>query len=539
MALLRPIAGTGKAVLGALLLGAASLGIPAQAAAAASDAGRSSPAHPPRLRALDFTPAVQALARFTPRQAAEVDAQLRGATIPQVQAAMAAGRLTSEALTLYFLERIRRHDERLRTYVELNPGALGEARASDTRRRAGRLLGPLDGIPISLKDNLETAPPMRTSAGSALLLDSIATADAPLVARLRAQGAVILGKANLSEFAGVVTLGPRIGGSSAVGGQVVNPHGVSLTGGSSAGSAAGVAARLAMASIGTETSGSLVAPSAWNGVVGLKPSRGVVETAGIVPLLSATDTAGPVARSVTDAAVLLDAIASEPSRVAAGLRTDALSGVAVGVLRDAILKGHANAGLLARAEQGFAAAGAMPRPVVLPGSDAWGDGSAFVPLLASGMRLDMMGYVAARVPGVATLEQLLAWYRAQPGRRAPFGTDALAALARVPPLDRRSHEALAVRLREAAAAILDGAFEASGARLLVSIDNLHSTLYANAGYPAITVPLGLREGSGVPAGITLIAPRGEDAALLAMAYAFEQASRLQVVPLIDAGPVAR
>ena len=221
----------------------------------------------PRLRTLDFTPFEAALKQFTPRRAAEVDALLRDATTPQVQLALAEGRLTSEALVLYFLDRIRRHDERLRTYLELNPAALDEARAADARRKAGRPLGPLDGIPLSLKDNIETAPPMHTTAGSALLLDHVAKADAPLVVRLRAQGAVILGKANLSEFAGIITLGPRVGGSSAVGGQTINPHGAPVTGGSSAGSAAGVAARLAMASIGSETSGSLVAPSAWNGVI--------------------------------------------------------------------------------------------------------------------------------------------------------------------------------------------------------------------------------------------------------------------------------
>jgi len=487
----------------------------------------------PRLRTLDFTPFAPALMRFTAQQSTEVDALLRQATIPQVQAALAAGRLTSESLTLYFLDRIRRHDERLRTYLELNPAALDEARAADARRKAGRSLGPLDGIPISLKDNIETAPPMHTTAGSALLVDHVAKADAPLVARLRAQGAVILGKANLSEFAGIITLGSRTGGSSAVGGQTMNPHGASITGGSSAGSAAGAAARLSMASIGTETSGSLIAPAAWNGVVGMKPGRGVVDGAGIVPLLSANDTAGPVARSVTDAALLLDAIALKPSRFAAGLRKDALSGVAVGVLERDILEGRGNAALLDRARKGLAAAGAVQRPTVLPQSPAWAGGAPFVHLLASGMRLDMMGYVSKLGLGVTTLDDLLAWYRAMPDRRAPFGLDMLAALSKAPPLDRRSHDALVLRLQESSAAILDATFDKTGARMLVSIDNLHSTLYANAGYPAITVPLGLRDGSGTPAGITFIGRRGEDAALLAMAYAFEQSSRLRVEPRLD------
>ena len=508
----------------ALLLCIWSIAAPVHAAATANV---------PRLRALDFKPFETALGRFTPQAAAEVDALLRHATIPQVQEAMAAGSLSSETLTLYFLNRIRRHDERLRTYLELNPAALDEARAADARRKAGRPLGLLDGIPISLKDNIETAPPMHTTAGSALLLDHVAKADAPLVARLRAAGAVILGKANLSEFAGVVTLGLRIGGSSAVGGQTVNPHGASVTGGSSAGSAAATAARLAMASIGTETSGSLVAPSAWNGVVGMKPGRGMVDGAGVVPLLSATDTAGPVARSVTDAAILLDVIALQPSRIAATLRRDALSGIKVGVLERDILEGRGNAALLDRARTGLVAGGAVQRPILLPQSPAWAGGAPFVQLLASGMRLDMMGYVSKPGLGVATLDDLLTWYSAMPDRRAPFGLDVLAALSKTPTLDRRAHDALVLRLRESAAAILDATFDKTGARMLVSMDNMHSTLYANAGYPAITVPLGLREGNGTPAGATFIGRRGEDGALLAMAYAFEQASRLRTEPRLD------
>jgi amidase len=512
------------ALAAALLLCLSSIAAPLHAAG---------PADVPRLRALDFKPFETGLARFTPQAAAEVDALLRDATIPRVQAAMAAGGLSSETLTLYFLERIRRHDERLRTYIELNPAALDEARAADARRRAGRPLGALDGIPISLKDNIETAPPMHTTAGSALLFDHVARADAPIVARLRASGAVVLGKANLSEFAGVLTLGPRTGGSSAVGGQTINPHGSPLTGGSSAGSAAGTAARLAMASIGTETSGSLIAPSAWNGVVGMKPGRGQVDGTGIVPLLSANDTPGPVARSVTDAAILLDAIALQPSRFAAGLRKDALSGVVVGVLERDILDARGNATLLDRARKGLAAAGAVLQPTQLPQSPAWAGGAPFVHLLASGMRLDMMGYVSKRAQGVTTLDDLLAWYRAMPDRRAPFGFDLLAALSKAPPLERRAHDALVLRLRESSAAILDATFEKTGARMLVSIDNLHSTLYANAGHPAITVPLGLREGSSTPAGITFIGRRGEDGALLAMAYAFEQATRLRIEPRLD------
>jgi amidase len=175
----------------------------------------------------------------------------------------------------------------------------------------------------------------------------------------------------------------------------------------------------------------------------------------------------------------------------------------------------------------------LPRATLLPQSPAWAGGAPFVQLLASGMRLDMIDYVSKRGAGVTTLDDLLAWYRAMPDSRAPFGIDMMAALSKVPALDRPAHEALVLRLRGAAAAILDATFEKTGARMLVSLENMHSTLYATAGYPAITVPLGLREDSGTPSGITFIGRRGEDGALLSMAYAFEQATRLRVEPPLD------
>ncbi len=279
-----------------------------------------------RLRALDWAPFGSAIDRVPADRAAAIDAFVAKATVVDVQAAFKGGALTAEDLTLHFLSRIRRHDERLRTYLELNPRVLDEARASDARRKAGRLLGPFDGIPVSLKDNIETAAPMHTTAGAEILLDNIAARDAPLVVQLRASGAVILGKANLSEFAGVVGFGQLNGGFTAVGGQTVNPHGHYPTSGSSSGSAAGVAATLALVSVGSETSGSLIGPSAWNGVVGMKPSRALVSGAGVVPLVLPNDSPGPIGRSVTDVAALLDAIDTAPLDYVAGLRTDALAG---------------------------------------------------------------------------------------------------------------------------------------------------------------------------------------------------------------------
>ena len=511
--------------------------------AGAQGAPPAPPPNPPRLRALDFAPFAAPLATFPKEQAARLDAALGGgATIADVQQGLQARQLTSEALTLYFLDRIRRYDGDLRTYLELNPAALDEARAADARRAAGTPRGPLDGIPVSLKDNIETAGPLHTTAGAELLLNRVAAADAPLVAQLRAAGAVVLGKANLSEFAGVIHFGQLAGGgASAVGGQAHNPYGAYPTLGSSSGSAAGTAARLAMASVGTETSGSLLAPAALNGVVGMKPSRDLVSGAGVVPLLRTNDSAGPIGRSVTDVALLLGAIDTGDADYAGGLAFDALDGVAVGILNGDIVAAPGNSPLLQAATGILVAAGAQPHPAAVVGLPPQFM-AAFTVLLSGGVRYDMLGYVAALGGPVKTPEDLLAYNAADPGRRIPFGQDVLAAQAQQSAqLSAVDFAALGPDLRQAAAAALDATFAQKGTEVLVSLENLHSPLYATAGYPAVTVPLGARSGGGLPAtpgastagtpsGITFIGKPGTDARLLAVAYAFEQASRLRVDP---------
>jgi amidase len=484
-----------------------------------------------RLRPLDFSPFEPALAALPAERRAAAEALLRNGTILDLQQAMAGGQLSSETLTLTLLQRIRQHDDKLRGYLELNPRALDEARQADRLRAAGKLAGPMHGIPVSLKDNIDSAGPMHTTAGSEVLLGHVAKADAPLVAQLRAGGAVILGKANLSELAGVIALGGGFGGTSAVGGRAINPHGDALpTGGSSSGSAVGVAALLAVASVGTETSGSLIAPSAWQGTVGMKPSRGLVEGTGVVPLLTNNDSPGPVARNTTDAALLLDAIDTVSMNYVAGLNADALVGKTVGLLAGDILATPGQELLFQRATVALLAAGARVRPARIVNTPEWGKGDVVTVFLASGMRHDMMPGLAARGAQVATLDALLAHMKADPSRRMPFGVELLEALAPVAAkISLADHQAMGRELTRAAAAMLDAAFSASGADVLMSFANQHSTYYATAGYPAITVPVGLLP-DGKPMGITLIGKPGGDAALLAQAYAYEQASRLRPLP---------
>ena len=232
---------------------------------------------------------------------------LAQASIVELQARMAAQRLTSEALVRFYLDRIARLDRAgpaLHAVIALNPDALAQARALDAERRAGHVRGPLHGVPILIKDNIETADPIATTAGSLALAANVTGRDAPAVARLRAAGAVILGKANLTEWANFRS-SHATSGWTPLGGLVRNPYALDRSAcGSSSGSAAAVAAGLAAAAVGSETDGSVTCPASMNGVVGLKPSLGLIPRTHIVPISHSQDTAGPIAHTAADAALL-------------------------------------------------------------------------------------------------------------------------------------------------------------------------------------------------------------------------------------------
>ncbi|HEX6888250.1 MAG TPA: amidase family protein [Candidatus Nanopelagicales bacterium] len=444
------------------------------------------------------------------------------ASVAGLQAAMGDGQLSSVALTAALVARIVAHDAGCTAMIELNPEALAEARAADERRARGET-GPLLGVPVTVKDNIETAGPMRTTAGAALLLDHVAPGDAPVVTALRAAGAVVLGTANLSELAGAVCRTP---GFSAVGGQTVHPRGAAFSpGGSSSGSAVSVAAGLAPLSVGTETSGSLLAPASFTGVVGMKPSAGLVPTDGIVPLVRGQDSAGPLGRSVADVAVLLHVLSA--GAVPAEPGPAGLDGVRVGVLRGAILAQRSpyeatdsNPAVLERIDAALRAAGAVPADVVLAEAVEGVEGAVLTVVLG-GVTHDTMGYLAGTRGPVSTLAELHAYNLREPRRRMPKG-QAFLSLALARDISRDHYEQAAEQLRTDARRIVAATFEAARAEVLVSLSNLHSPYYAAAGFPAITVPMGLRP-DGMPVGVTLIGRAGADAGLLAAAAALEAA----------------
>ncbi len=440
------------------------------------------------------------------------------------------GTLTSVELTTFYLSRIARHDGTLRAFLELNPAALDEARAADAAFVDGNVTSLLQGIPIAIKDNIETAGPLHTTANAAILIDNVAAGDATLVARLRAVGAVILGKTSLSELAGVVSVGTPGGGSGAIGGQALNPYGPFPTAGSSSGSAIAVAALLSHLSIGTETSGSLIAPGTDNGIVALKPTHGTVPGDGIIPLISSNDTPGPMGRSVADVAAL-HAVLTGTEVTLPDPVLSALDGATVGLLAPGISAADPGGDTLARITAVLNTLGARLRPADL--HDPTGQIDAFFVLIGSGLRYETLPYIAARHPDIATSQDLIDWNAADPATRAPFGQDLLVALTQVSSgIAATDHPDLAAALRAAATDALTAAFDASGADILVSTSSVHAPFYATAGWPAVTVPLGLAH-DGHPIGITLIGRDGQDARLLGFAAAVEWATGGHVPPDFD------
>lgn len=480
-------------------------------------------------------------------------------SLSDAAAALSAG-TSSEALTRAYLARIEALDRQgptLRSVIAVNPDAVAQARALDTERRAGRIRGPLHGVPILVKDNIETRE-LPTTAGSLALKDNRTGRDSPVVARLRAAGAVILGKTNLSEWANIRS-SASMSGWSAVGGLVRNPYALDRTScGSSSGSGAAAAASLAAAAVGTETDGSVVCPAAMNGLVGLKPSIGLVSRTHIVPISHSQDTAGPMARSVRDAALLLSAmVGSDPadaatsdadrhrSDYAAGLSADALKGVRVGVLRPEM-----SAALAKRYDAALAvlrASGATLVDVTPPKLEGLGEAEFLV--LKAELKADLNAYLATTPPAVKTrtLADVIAFNAAHSDAELRFfGQDTFEEAQKMPGLDDPAYQAARAKaLRLAGAEGIDAMLAQAKVQLLVSptyglpwlSDPVHgdhfvppsaSELPAVAGTPHLTVPMGLVH--GLPAGLSFMGPKYSEALLLGAGYAFEQRGRMRVKP---------
>jgi amidase len=499
--------------------------------------------------ALVAIPASASAAETNQNAAVDLDA----ATIPHLQRQMDHGRLTSVQLTRAYLSRIGSVDPKIRSVVAVNSRAVAEAAASDARRRSGRTLGRLDGIPVLLKDNVDTRA-MPTTAGSRAMTSKPAK-DAHLVDRLYRGGAVILGKANLSEWANVRST-RSTSGWSGVGGQTNNPFVLDRNPcGSSSGSGAAVAASLAQVAIGTETDGSIVCPAGANGIVGHKPTLGLVSRTGVVPISAEQDTAGPMSRHVVDSAITLSVLqgrdpadaatkvipAGQPRDYASLLRPDALRGARIGVWRLSGVDADVDR-VVAESVRTLRSQGATVVDVDLPYQDEVGQNE--LPALTAEFKRDLHAYLAQRPGKPDTLPELIEFNRQDPVELSKFGQEIFEMAAVAPPttdptylrqrstattLARRSiDETLATYRLDAIMAPSNSPawktnYETGDAFVLSS-----SGPAAVAGYPNISVPAGFA--GPLPIGVSFFAGRWTDAQVLSLGAAFERARDARQAP---------
>jgi amidase len=476
------------------------------------------------------------------------------ATVADLQTAMASGGLTSRALTETYLARIETHDPKLRSVLETNPEALEIADAMDAERRSGEVRGSLHGIPVLVKDNIDTADRMKTTAGSFALGDVRPARDASVVGRLRDAGAVILGKANLSEWANFRSTRSS-SGWSARGGQCRNPYDLDRSPcGSSSGSGVAVSANLCAVAVGTETDGSIVCPSSVNGIVGIKPTVGLVSRSGLVPVSHSQDTPGPMARTVGDAAALLTALAGVDERdaatadarvepeYAAFLEPHGLRGARIGVARRL-------AGFNDRVDRLFENALAAMRdlgaelvdPADIPHTDELEDPELEVFLYE--FKADLEAYLGSLGPSQAyrTLAHLIAFNAEHADVEMPFfGQERFEKAAEKGPLTEPAYlDALATCRRLSRDEGIDALMDEHRLDALVAPSNApawridyangdhdvggNSTPAAVAGYPNVTVPMGFA--FDLPIGISFMGRAWSEGTLIRFASAFEHATR--------------
>lgn len=481
--------------------------------------------------------------------------------VRELAEAMASGRTTSRAVTRAFLKRVAEIDPKINSMIEINPDAPAIADALDRERKAGKVRGPLHGIPVVIKDNIDTADRMRTTAGSLALMDApTPKEDAFIVKRLREAGAVLLGKTNLSEWANFRD-NDSISGWSGRGGQTRNPYILDRNPcGSSSGTGAAVAADLATLGIGTETDGSIVCPSSICGLVGLKPTVGLVSRHGIIPIAASQDTAGPMTRTVADAAALLTAIRGfdaadgsmrqgDPAMTAdymSVLRIDGLKGARIGVARDYWGRRSDVDKVLDEALEAMKRSGAELVDVSFPNLRKFGE--AEFEVLQYEFKAGLEQYLQGRGAKFKTIDDLIRFNDENKDRELKyFGQTIFESSAKKGPLtDSKYVESLATCRKYARDEGIDAAVKANRLDAIVApsnaptwmIDTVNgdcgsgyvgsSSMPAVAGYPNITVPAGyVKE---LPVGVSFFGTAWSEPVLLRLAYAFEQATKARRRP---------
>ena len=467
-------------------------------------------------------------------------------SIPDLQALMSSGALSSRELTLGYLQRIADLNPLLHAVIETNPSAVAIAARRDAERRAGVIRGPLHGIPILIKDNIATADNMQTTAGSLALVNSRVPGDARIVERLRAAGAIILGKANLSEWANFRGFAPiDFNGWSARGGKTRDPYLLSFDPcGSSSGSAVAAAANLCAATVGTETDGSVVCPSTNNLVFGLKPTLGLLSQDGIIPIAHSQDTAGPIARSVTDLAVLLGVMQTPfgdvdghalPSDYTVFLRPNSLAGKTIGVDQRYLTADYfASPDIVEVFNRGLDALGALgARVVPCDTGDIFAYGGDEFTVLLMEFKVQIAEYLARLShTSIRHLSDLIAFNLSHCSQEMPYYGQELFEIADSTSGDLTDPSYVAARqncVLLSRAQGIDRVLSTGIDAIVAPSYTFASTPAAVAGYPNIAIPIGLTS-ELKPAGMWMYAGFLQEPKLLSFAYALEQVLHPRAAP---------
>ena len=484
--------------------------------------------------------------------------ELEEVTVASLQSAMASGQSTSKALVEGYLTRIADIDKKLNSMIELNPDAVAVAEQMDRERKAGKVRGPLHGIPMVIKDNIDTAEKMKTTAGSLALLDApTPKQDAHIVRLLRDAGAVIIAKTNLSEWANFRSTKSSSGWSGR-GGQTHNPYILDRNPcGSSSGTGSAIAASLAVIGVGTETDGSIICPSATCGIVGIKPTLGLVSRSGIIPIAHSQDTAGPMCRTVADAAALLtiltgydpnDAITSAASKEKKDytqfLQKDGLKGTKIGVARQFFGRNDKVDKLIEPHLQILKDGGATLMDVTFPKLRDFGD--AEYEVLLYEFKEDLNKYLTGRGGTNKTLKDLIDFNNKNADKEMPyFGQEIFVAAEAKGDLNERAYQIALLQSKlmtqeQGIDAVMDkeklDAIVAPSGGVAWMTDLVggdcgvfeSSSLAAVSGYPNITVPAGYVQ--GLPAGISFFGKAFTEPTLIKIAYSFEQATKARRAP---------
>jgi amidase len=476
------------------------------------------------------------------------DEWLEGATIEGIREKLESGELSSKELVLLYLKRISVYDKEINSILEINPDALHIAEALDFERKLSGPRSPLHGIPVLIKDNIDTHDKMHTSAGSLALKDSIALRDSFVAEQLRKAGAVILGKTNMTEWANFMTHGMKNGYSSRSG-QVLNPYGPGVfdVGGSSSGSGAAVACSFAAVAVGTETSGSILNPSCRNSLVGIKPTVGLISRRGIIPIAHTQDTAGPMARTVADAAILLTALCgtdeSDPITLtnpldgtdfSKHLLEDGLKGKRIGIAVDGFIEylSEEKKKVFFEAVEKLKKSGAeIVEDIQFPSAKMkWK-----YDVLTYEFKPDLNAYLSGLHPSikVRSLSDLIQFNNQDEEAMLKYGQTVLVesdetsgSLKEAPYLETLEYELYHSREQG-----IDFALENYQLDAIVFPEEEASHISAKAGYPSIAVPAGYTDG-GEPVGLTFAGTAYSEPVLIEAAYGFEQLTKYRKAPVL-------